>query len=448
MYGNFSLRPSFVLIHRYVGLVIAGFLLIAGLTGALLAWYDDLDMAINAAWHQVTISSPGVFAPDPLLVRKTLLEKHPGVQISYLLLAPAKPDKTFQVYVSPRPDSATGRVTPLLNNQWFVNPHTFDVMGKRQWGDITQGVKNLMPFIYRLHYTLALGEIGRSVFGVIALLWTLDCFVGAYLTFPVRSRRKALTPKRFRHHTKSWWQRWRPTWRVRWKGGSYRLNVDLHRAGGLWVGAMLLVLAWSGVAFNLSEVYNPVMRSVFAHQEDIRSLPALSSSQLDPPIDWFEARTIGRGLMEEQAQAQAFTVNHESSMYYDAERAVYFYSVHSSRDVGNTGNTSVVLDASSGELKGIWLPTGAASGDTITTWMENLHKAALWGWPFKLFISLMGMAVAMLSMTGVIIWWRKRKARVRAQLNVKKRLDKVSQQPFRIENKRAGVLQSNHTFTD
>ena len=37
MYGNVDLRPSFVLIHCYVGWDIAGFPLIAGLTGALLA---------------------------------------------------------------------------------------------------------------------------------------------------------------------------------------------------------------------------------------------------------------------------------------------------------------------------------------------------------------------------------------------------------------------------
>jgi uncharacterized iron-regulated membrane protein len=37
--------------------------------------------------------------------------------------------------------------------------------------------------------------------------------------------------------------------------------------------------------------------------------------------------------------------------------------------------------------------------------------AALWGIPFKAFMTLLGMAVAMLSVTGVVIWLRKRRAR-------------------------------------
>ncbi|WP_438800858.1 PepSY domain-containing protein [Achromobacter pestifer] len=38
-----SQRAWLVLAHRWVGLVIAGFLLVAGLTGALLAWNDELE---------------------------------------------------------------------------------------------------------------------------------------------------------------------------------------------------------------------------------------------------------------------------------------------------------------------------------------------------------------------------------------------------------------------
>ncbi|MFQ5415166.1 MAG: PepSY domain-containing protein, partial [Phycisphaerae bacterium] len=61
----------------------------------------------------------------------------------------------------------------------------------RLWGDLSQGLANLMPFVYRLHHSLALGTVGTWIFGVVALLWTLDCFVGAWLTFPPPRRRDA-----------------------------------------------------------------------------------------------------------------------------------------------------------------------------------------------------------------------------------------------------------------
>ena len=35
-----------------------------------------------------------------------------------------------------------------------------------------------MAFVYRLHYSLALGDFGLWLFGVAALVWTLDSVVG------------------------------------------------------------------------------------------------------------------------------------------------------------------------------------------------------------------------------------------------------------------------------
>lgn len=190
------------------------------------------------------------------------------------------------------------------------------------------------------------------------------------------------------------------------------MNFDLHSAGGLWPWAMLLVLAWSSVAFNLSEVYKPVMKAVFESQPSVREVPKLAEPELTPTLDWFEAREIGRQLMVEQAGVQGFIVNQEQRLIYSAETGSYRYRVHSSRDVGDhNGSTRLVFNANTGELITLWLPTGAASGDTVTSWLLNLHMASFWGWPFKLFVCLVGVAVAMLSVTGVLIWWRKRSAR-------------------------------------
>lgn len=65
--------------------------------------------------------------------------------------------------------------------------------------------------------------------GIIALVWTFDCFVGAYLTFPAQQR------KSIKHQQKNnfWLMRWWKAWRIRWKSGFSKINFDLQRAGGL-----------------------------------------------------------------------------------------------------------------------------------------------------------------------------------------------------------------------
>ena len=41
--------------------------------------------------------------------------------------------------------------------------------------------------------------------------------------------------------------------------------------------------------------------------------------------------------------------------------------------------------------------------------------ASMWGWPFKLFICAMGVLVTGLSVTGVLIWLRKRQGQAKAR---------------------------------
>ncbi|WP_258000920.1 PepSY-associated TM helix domain-containing protein [Janthinobacterium sp. ROICE36] len=121
--------------------------------------------------------------------------------------------------------------------------------------------------------------------------------------------------------------------------------------------------------------------------------------------------------MAQLARQHAFAILEENALAYERALGVYRYMVRSSRDVrAHKGLTTVFFDAASGRQLATWLPMGAASGDTIRSWISALHMASMWGWPFKLFICAMGMLVAGLSVTGVLIWRRKRqgKAKVRA----------------------------------
>ena len=465
----------FVVVHRWVGLVLAGFLLLAGLNGALLVWNDALDAAMSPSLFRVTPPSDEARPMDPIDLVERVQARYPHAHVRYAPLQ-VEAGRTLVVYLGAGAGAATaaaalldttkrdtaqveaaqraavgkevqaaanaergaagvagGDVVPadatsghaashatagLPNDQVFVDPYRGVVVGERKWGDIGQGWKNLMPFIYRLHFSLALDTIGSYVFGVIALLWTLDCFIGAYLTFPAALKTK-------RPDGKSWRRRWWPSWKVRWDGGPYKVNFDLHRAGGLWVWAMLFVFAWSSVAFNLSEVYDPVMKTVLAHQREAAT-PVPQTSDSRAVMDWRHARETGRRLLAELAPAQvpAVVVLNEEALGYDASARTYRYVVRSDRDIrDHLGSTSLTFDGSAGRFVQLWLPTGAAAGDTVRTWLTSLHMAAVWGLPFDVFVTAMGIAVAMLSVTGFVIWWKKWRGRraqaVRDALNAK-----------------------------
>jgi uncharacterized iron-regulated membrane protein len=389
------MRPLLVVVHRYVGLVMAGFLLVAGLTGSLLAWNDELEALISPGLFRVP-AEPGAQALDPLVLRAMVAARYPQARITYAKLRQVPGHTAKFLLFTP-----VGARTPLPNDQVFVHPATGEILGERRWGDLSQGTKNLMPFVYRLHYSLALGTLGSYAFGIVALLWTLDCFVGAYLTFPVRAKT-----------SKPWFRRWWPAWQIRQGSGSHKLNFDLHRTSGLWPWAMLFVLAWSSVAFNLTEVYKPTMSALVDYQPNYRSLPLLPHPQPEPGIVWADARSIGRNLMAQAAQKHGFAVLEEEALVYDPRKALYRYDVLSSLDPRDHGGaTSLYFDANTGAQRHLWRPTGAAAGDTIRIWLAALHMAAAWGWPFKTFVCLLGLAIAVLSYTGVALWWKKRRSR-------------------------------------
>lgn len=395
------MRAALVVVHRYVGLVMAGFLLVAGLTGSLLAWNDALEAMLSPQLFRVD-APPGARALDPLELRARVAARYPEARVTHVRLQ-TPPGRSVKFLLFRR----VGSTLALPNDQVFVNPYSGEILGERKWGDISQGVRNLMPFIYRLHYSLALGTVGSYVFGIVALLWTIDCAAGAWLTLPVRKRKAGASG-----NLRAWLASWKAAWKVRWRAGSHKLNFDLHRAGGLWPWAMLFVLAWSSVAFNLTEVYKPVMSTMVRYQPGPRTLPLLPRPQVEPGLPWNEARTIGRSLMAQAAAERNFRILSEETLVYDPSKGLYRYDVLSSLDPRDQGGaTSVYFDANTGVQRHLWLPTGEAAGDTIRIWLAALHMAAVWGAPFKLFVCLMGLAVSMLSVTGVLIWWRKRQAR-------------------------------------
>lgn len=383
-------RTIFVLFHRWVGLAMAGFLVVASLTGSLLAWYEELDAAINPLLFHVTPPGPDARPLDVLTLRELTVQQT-GETLRYFTLKLPQPG-TVVVFRSDKQD----------REEIFVDPYTGRILGRRIWGDLGQGVTNFMPFVYRLHDSLALGVIGSYLLGIVALLWTVDCFVGAYLTFPATRQ--------------NFWQKWGKAWQLRMNGSTHKVSFDLHRAGGLWVWLMLLVFAWSSVAFNLSEVYDPVMKALFEHQRGPAHL-ALREANPHPALDWWHARETGRRLMAEQAEKHGFTILSEDWFVHEPARNLYFYDVRSSLDVSDNKHksaTRLFFDADSGELLYLHLPTGVATSDTIRAWITSLHRAALWGFPFKLLVTCLGLAVAMLSVTGVLIWLRKRDAKVRS----------------------------------
>ena len=373
----------------------------------VLAFYWELDGWVNRDIMQVESPPPDAKLLSPVVLREKVQQQFPDAWVNRVNLQVKENHASIFALRSPQ-DPQHQHITSFIYDEAFVNPYTGKVIAARKWGDISQGMINLIPFIYTLHFELALGELGTYVFGIVALLWTMDCFVGAYLTFPASRKDKN------RHHA-SWVQAWKKSWRVRWNKGTFKLNFDLHRAGGLWIWAMLLVVAWSSVGFNLNQVYSPAMSAVFDFQVADERIATLQKPQSRPLIDFGIALVKAEQLMQAEAKRNDFTVINSERLSYDPYRAVYQYRVKTSLDINEkVGQTAIYLDANTGQQLAIFLPSTKANGDTVNSWLMYLHTAKVWGLAYQVFVLCVGLMVVVLSATGIYIWWKKHKSKAKA----------------------------------
>lgn len=409
------MREFFTWLHRCFGLTIAVFLVISGITGAIISWDHELDDWLNP--HLLETRSVGVAQSATTLVA-TVEKAFPNVQVTYYEL-PVEEGHTYYFWVEPRVNPDTGHLYKPGFNQVYVDPISGEILGKREWGafwPITR--ENAVSFLYKLHFSLHIPEFmgtdhwGIWLLGVIALIWTLDCFVGFYLTLPRRKRSGAVVTAQNLGSKKSYMQRWKLAWKVRWRSGSVKLNFDLHRALGLWTWLLLFVIAFTGFSLNLyREVFFPLMTmvsDVTPTPIDERT-PTAHDNPIAPAFGFEDAIALG-----EQAADKLGWTEPVGSLWYAREFGVYrveFFDAEEGHGVGGVGHKAVFLDAISGDLLSDWLPWQGSAADLFVQAQFPLHSGRILGLPGRILVSLMGLVVAMLSITGVVVWYRKHKAR-------------------------------------
>ena len=403
------MRAFWTLVHRYAGLLTAAFLFVSGLTGAVISWDHELDDLLNP--HLMEAKTAGT--PQASLALAGRVEaRYPQARVSFIPLH-AEPGKSIAFGIDGRVDPKSGVLLEPAFNQVFVDPVSGAELGKREWGAVWPITREtFVSFLYRLHYTLHMPALwgidrwGIWLMGGIAMIWVFDCFVGFYLTLPVRRLGIA-------GNGKSWWQRWQPAWKVRWQGGGTKLNFDLHRAFSLWTWALLFILAFTAFSLNLyREVFYPLMASVSQVSPspfDTRT-PADKHHPVEARIDYADViqRASAEALRRQWAEPAG-------SVFYSQEFGIYgvsFFKPGDDHGAGGVGPAVLYYDSVDGRLLGERQPWKGTAADIFVQAQFPLHSGRILGLPGRILISIMGIVVAMLSVTGVVIWWRKRSSRV------------------------------------
>jgi uncharacterized iron-regulated membrane protein len=426
------MRQFFVVLHRYFGLATALFLLIAGVTGAIISWDHELDQWLNPQLFKAPSGSSALPPLPALKLVEAVQLSDPRVRVrAFPLQFPA--GRAAVVWVDAKIDPGTGQRYQTGYNHVFVDPASGRILGKRLWGKLALDREHLMSFLYKLHFSLHVPEIAGSdrwgirFMGGVACVWLFNTVLAFILTLPRLSKpllsgrdagsmpcRAGAAPplKTVPANEASWWRGWLPAWLISWRGSAFRINFDLHRAGGLWFFALLLILAFTSFSLNLyREAFYPVMSLVskvtpgpFEQRQ-----PAPLNEPIEPQVSW--AQLLERGNRE--ARSRGWSEPAGDVFYAEGFgiQAVRFFSGDRDEGPAGLGVKTLYYDGRDGRFLGEQVPWKGTAADKFVQLQFPLHSGRLLGLPGRVLTSLTGLVVALLSATGVVIWWKKRFSR-------------------------------------
>jgi len=433
-----NMRRICLWIHRYTGLVMAGFLIIAGFTGSLLAFHDELDNVFNHQLAQIERQD------EPQLPIATLHDKvvaaYPEYNFSSMPTSVAADKSTVFSVDRVRGQSAKNQPKAPFQ-EVYINPYNGDILGTRDKDEWAW--RNTMWKVFWLHRDLLLGDIGKLLLGVIALLWTINCFIGFYLTLPRTVKKSHETHRKTVKKRASFIKRWLSAWKIRRKTNTFKLNYDVHHAFGLWLWLMLFVIAWSSVGFNLQQVYKPVMQAVVglesregkegkegkerekgkSHKSDKFSAQVLPNVT---PVINATADIVNKANSIEYVSKQAniaaqkngVTVQKLLGIRWVAEDNQWQMRFKTDKDIGTHGGaSSITVDAATGKVEKVNFGYQSSFGTKADQWLSTLHMGhishGVSHLAYQIFLALIGLAVVVLSGTGVYLWAKGRQQRLK-----------------------------------
>ncbi len=141
---------------------------------------------------------------------------------------------------------------------------------------------------------------------------------------------------------------------------------------------------------------------------DVRE-PAPYDAPIEPRVQYAQAIE----LATKEARSRGWQAP-AGDVFYARDYGIYgvhFFHPEQDHGVGGVGHPALYLDALDGRLLGDRIPWQGTAADIFVQAQFPLHSGRILGVPGRILISLMGVVVAGLSVTGVVIWLKKRKSK-------------------------------------
>lgn len=268
-----------------------------------------------------------------------------------------------------------------------VNPYTAEIVANRKYSDFSF----LVTWIYELHSTLFLGEVGWNIVGFCGLLLLISLITGVYLWWPQTGKfRQALTLKRY--------------------ASRERLNYDIHKLFGIYGLLVLFTIAFSGVCLVFSEYVRPAVAWFSPVYGGFNPQPPPPEGLKSTPVTDLKPIAIEKVI---RVAKQAFP---EAELRFvktpaDAEGfyGVQMRQAHEASEFFTT--TTVWVEQYTGKVLAIRDPKRFTAGETFLNLMWPLHNGEALGLTGRILVVITGYLPLLLYITGIVRWRQKRRVK-------------------------------------
>lgn len=369
------LRRFWLDVHLWIG--VAAFIpfVILGITGSVLVFHHELEHWVAPHRYELSAGAPLPLAaqierartalPDGFVVSAVRPPEDSGSPVLVQARATARPadgqrPDTRTIYLDP----ASGRVLDVANPR----AEAFGIM-------------------HVLHGSLMIPENGRKVVGWLGWFMLISSLTGIWL----------------------WWPRGRSFWRgFRWSR-SPRTTTNLHHLAGFWIAIPLAIISFTGVYISFPQMSRAVLGALTGAPSAAARPPGGGGpGGGPPPIE-------NPNLTADAAAAAALAAAPDGHLIAvnlptpgrDGAAPAWRVQLKLPNAEANS-NISVNDLTGEAEARGGAAP---AADQNAARLMRRLHDGTDFGMVWRVIVALTGLAPAVLGVTGIVMWLRRRAAR-------------------------------------
>ncbi len=353
-----KLRATWLSVHKWIGLLLAVLIIPVSLTGSALVWGDAIETKLEPQ-RDATIAPAALPASAYAAAASRALS--PGQTLTSLRF-----DADNGPVVASAVAPAKGGARPARTTLW-LDPRDGQII------DRTSGNSGVMQVLHVLHGSLMVPGWGRTIVGWIGVFMFLSCLTGLWLWWPLSGGVRT---------------------GFKWKRRN-TLNANLHYMTGFWILVPLAMLSFTGAWISFPKLFGKFEQRPVAsasREAAVRAKPlASTTTAVDDAV----------------ASAGRFATGPLASISWPTDQKPAWKVAFS----GKGGNAEISVDDATAQAA----PPSPPPPETLARTMRRWHDGTGMGLTWQILIFLGGIIPALLSVTGIIIWWRARVPRQRAK---------------------------------